>query len=88
MPRFGVNGLPRIALNGCPYCLGLEVYGSRPKTCLDRVCVLFLLQLVRCHGCMRRHYRPLFWPAPEFPTLSAKKPTQGLANDEKQQHSA
>jgi len=28
---------------------------------------LLLLRLVRCHVCFRRHYRPVFWPAPENP---------------------
>jgi hypothetical protein len=75
----------RIGLNRCPYCGNFEVYRSRiePVTWLDRACVLFLLQLVRCHGCMRRHYRPLLFPAPEYPTRSAKKSAQTPANDEK-----
>lgn len=27
----------------------------------------------RPHGCIRQHYRPLFWSTPEFPISSAKK---------------
>jgi hypothetical protein len=73
----------RIGLNVCPYCSNSKVYRSRPTTWLDRAYVPFVLQLVRCHGCMRQHYRPLFWPAPEFPTPPAKKPVQTLAEDEK-----
>jgi hypothetical protein len=81
----------RIGLEGCPYCGSLEVYRSRiePVEWLDRVCMLFLLQLVRCHGCMRRHYRPLLFPAPEYPNHQpAKKSTQAAANDEKWNRSA
>jgi len=81
MRRIGLNG-------GCPYCGGLEVYRSQPKTWLDRACVLFLLQLARCHDCMRRHYRPLVLPTLEYPSRSAKKPTQTIANVEKRKRSA
>jgi len=63
----------RIALEGCPYCGSFEVYRSQPATWLDRACVFLLLDLARCHGCMRQHFRPLLFPAPEYPTRSAKK---------------
>jgi hypothetical protein len=36
-------------------------------TWLDRNCWLFLLQLVRCYECEFRHYRPIFFSAPESP---------------------
>ncbi len=78
----------RIGLEHCPYCLSFKVYRSRPTTLLDRACVLFLLQLVRCHGCMRQYYRPLFRPTPEFPTLSAKKTIQTRIEDEERERSA
>jgi hypothetical protein len=53
--------------DACPYCGNLEVYRSQPTTWLERVCVLCLLDLARCHGCMRQHYRLLLFPAPEYP---------------------
>jgi hypothetical protein len=58
----------KIGWNNCPYCGDREVYRSRSEalTWLDRVCVLFLLQLVRCHQCELRHYRPIFFRAPEY----------------------
>ena len=64
----------RVGLNDCPYCRNRAVYRSHPEKWVDQMCVLFLMQLVRCHGCMRQHYRPLFWPAPEFPISSTEKP--------------
>lgn len=78
----------RIGLSDCPYCGSSEVYRSQPKTLLDRACVLFLVQLVRCHECMRRHYRPLFLPTPEYVTPSTKKPVQTRAEDEERKRSA
>jgi hypothetical protein len=61
--------LRRVGLERCPYCLDEEVYRSRsePLTLLDRLCMLFFLQLVMCHQCERRHYRPVFFSAPEYP---------------------
>jgi hypothetical protein len=52
----------RIGLQNCPYCGSLEVYASKPKTIWDRVLAIFLARLVRCHTCMRRHYRPFSFP--------------------------
>jgi hypothetical protein len=37
-----------------------ELYLSRPQTWRDEVCFFFFLQVVRCHSCIHRHYRPLF----------------------------
>jgi hypothetical protein len=37
---------------------------------------------------MRRHYRPLLFPAPEYPISSAKKSTQTPTNDEESERSA
>jgi hypothetical protein len=61
----------RIGLKNCPYCGSSRVYISAPKTLGERLSVLFLLRLVRCHGCMRRHVRPLLLPAPKHPELCA-----------------
>jgi hypothetical protein len=78
----------RIGFNDCPYCGNSEVYRSHPKTWAGRACVLFLLEFVRCHRCMRHHYRPLFFPAPEYVTPSAKRPVQTRTDDEKRERSA
>ena len=80
--------MPRVGLNDCPYCRNVAVYRSKPTTWPDHVCGLFLLRLVRCHGCMRQHYRPIFWPTPEFPILSAKKPLQARTDDDQRERSA
>ncbi len=65
--------MPKIRLDdSCPYCGNLAVYRSQPETWLARVCLLLPLELVRCHGCMRQHYRPLLSPAPEFPSRSTE----------------
>jgi len=58
--------------DSCPYCGNLAVYRSQPETWLARVCLLLPLELVRCHGCMRQHYRPLLSPAPECPSRSTE----------------
>lgn len=64
---FGSGLMRRIGLNGRPYCLSFEVYRSQPVTWLDRACAVFLLQLVRCHVCLRQHYRPLHLPGTRIP---------------------
>lgn len=80
----------RIGWKGCPWCGDHEVYRSRiePQTWLDRACVLFLLQLVRCHECESRHYRPLLFPAPEYPRPIREKCVQTQTHDEKRKRSA
>jgi hypothetical protein len=76
----------RIGLQSCPYCGEEEIYASQPKTWRDELCCFFFLQVVRCHSCMRRHYRPLFFPP--VPTAVAKKPAKIVANDERRDRSA
>ena len=76
----------RIGLQNCPYCGSGEIYTSQPKTWRDEVCCFFFVQVVRCHSCMRRHYRPLFLPP--VPTPAAKKPIQIVANEEQRERSA
>ena len=71
----------RIGLQSCPYCGKDEIYASRPRTWHDELCCFFFLQVVRCHSCMRRYYRPLFLPP--VPTLAAEKPIQTAALDER-----
>jgi len=59
--------------DSCPYCGNLAVYRSQPERPLDRACWLLLLEVARCHGCMRQHYRPLLFAAPEYPAGSAEE---------------
>jgi hypothetical protein len=40
----------RIGLRNCPYCGSLEVYLSAPKTFWEKIPVVLLLRLVRCHS--------------------------------------
>ena len=75
----------RIGPQDCPYCGNTEIYASRPRT-WHEVCGFFFLQVVRCHSCMRRYYRPLFLPPVPIPP--AKKPIQTVANDEQPERSA
>ena len=58
----------------------------RPKTWHDELCCFFLLQVVRCHSCMRRHYRQLFLPP--VPTPPAKRPIQAATNEQQRKRSA
>ena len=69
----GVSGgkMRRISLKNCPYCGSSKVYASSSATLWQKFSVLFLLRLVRCHHCMRRHFQPIFLPAARAPT----KPT-------------
>jgi hypothetical protein len=76
----------RIGFNNCPYCGKDEIYASRPSSWRDELCGFLFLQVVRCHACMRRHYRPLFLPP--VPTQSARGPVQSVAGDEQQRRSA
>ena len=82
----------KIGWKRCPYCDGNEVYRSRtePLTWLDRVRGLLLLELVRFHRCQLRHYRPIFFPAPEYPhsILSREKRAQTHAVSDKRERSA
>lgn len=78
----------RIGLQECPYCSSHEVYESQGTTCRGRASGLLLLRVVRCHGCMRRHYGPIWVPALEYPTLSVKKQAQAVAHEDKQKCSA
>ena len=81
----------KIGWKGCPYCGDHEVYRSRtePLTWLDRVCGVFLLQLVRCHQCEYRHYRPIFFPTPEYPRPTRKEiGARAAVDDEEQKRSA
>jgi len=52
----------------CPYCGNFAVYRSRSETRFGRACWLLMLDLARCHGCMRQHYRLIFSPALEYPS--------------------
>jgi hypothetical protein len=73
----------RIGLTNCPYCgKDDEIYTSRPQTWHDEVCLFFFLQVVRCHFCMIRHYRPLFLPP--VPVWS-EKPVETIGSEDEQQ---
>ena len=82
----------KIGCKCCPYCGDHEVYRSRiePLTWLDRACLLSLCELVRCHECEVRHYRPIFFPAPEYSYRigAREKRTQAHATDQKRKRSA
>jgi hypothetical protein len=49
--------MPRIGLKDCAYCGSSYVYASYRKAPWENVYAPFLLGLVRCHPCMRRHLR-------------------------------
>jgi hypothetical protein len=69
----------RISLKKCPYCDCSEVYASSSATWWQKASVLFLLRLVRCGLCKRRHYRPIFVSAVENPARrrSPRKDAEG-----------
>jgi hypothetical protein len=59
---------------------------SRPQSWRDEVCFFFFLQVVRCHSCMRRHYRPLFLPP--VPVQRETKIVDNIADEEEQRRQA
>ena len=66
-----------IRVKNCPFCGCSKIYASRSATPWDRFWAHFLLRLVRCHVCMRRHYRPMFVRTlanPAIKTVPGKAP--------------
>lgn len=61
----------RISWKNCPYCGCSTIYASSSKTPGRKIATLFLLRLVRCHICMRRHFRPMFVRTEENPARTA-----------------
>ncbi len=45
----------------CPNCGSQEIYRSRYRG-LEYVIRLFMVRPVRCGSCMKRHYRPAWYP--------------------------
>ena len=66
--RFQSGKMRRIGLKNCPYCGSSEIYIASSKTFWQKISVLLLLRLVRCQLCMRRHLRPIFFPAAKRPS--------------------
>jgi hypothetical protein len=81
-----VHILRKISLRNCPYCLSSQVYFSRPKRWWEKLPFIFLLQLVRCHNCMRRHYRPIMFATPKHPATETveRKAPQIIPAEERQ----
>lgn len=76
----GVLNMRRIGVENCPYCGGLEVYISSPKTLWERIPTFLLLRFMRCHNCKRRHLRPSFLPAIRYQERASapRKPVEGV----------
>jgi hypothetical protein len=72
----------RIGWRTCPHCGRGDIYSSRPQTWSDKACYLFFLQVVRCHSCMDRFFRPFFLPSLAVPAYQTKKPSQTITSDE------
>src|SRR4029077_19050579 len=91
--RLSLGGfaMHRIGLTSCPYCGSSEIYASERRTLWQRISIVFLLRLVRCHACMRRHYRPIIYP-PTTPALRGglrkKSHTASSENSVKKDRSA
>jgi hypothetical protein len=49
----------RIGLTSCPYCGSSRVRPSRNTMLWERLSILLLLRLSRCHACMHHCYQPL-----------------------------
>jgi len=59
----------RISLKrNCPFCGGSKVHPSESKTVWEQLSPMILLRLSRCYSCMRRHYRPIFFPYEDVST--------------------
>ncbi len=57
----------QISFKNCPYCGCNKIYASASANPWQKLAALFFLRLVRCHVCMRRHYRPIFVSVAENP---------------------
>lgn len=69
-----------VARNLCPYCGdSSHIYLSRVKTLLDLSAILLLLRPVRCHSCLRRFYRSLFFKT--LPPPPVKRKAKELEDD-------
>lgn len=60
----------------------LKFTGHSPR-CLDRMFSLLLFDISRCHGCLRQHYRPILFLAPDFPAQSEDEFRDTLAIDDR-----
>jgi hypothetical protein len=78
----GRTRMHRIGLTSCPYCGSSEIYASDTRTLWQRVPIVFLLRLVRCHVCMRRHYRPIIYPTPKPPLREGLRKKSHTASSE------
>ena len=80
-----------ISLKNCPYCGCSKIYASSSALLWRAISWLFLIRLVRCHVCMRRHYRPIFVATPENPargTAREAAAVMAITAKEKQKHPA
>ena len=87
----GAHNPRRISFRGhCPYCLSSRVYGSRGKKWWEKILFIFLLHLVRCHNCMRHHYRPIIFYAAKNPRREpvSRKPPRTISSEQKKDRSA
>jgi hypothetical protein len=85
-----VGTMRRVSLKNCPYCDCSEVYAPSTRTLWQKMAVLFFLRLVRCHVCMRRHFRPIFLPATKHPATDTtpRKPAEVVAMKKKEKRPA
>jgi hypothetical protein len=61
----------RFGLERCPDCNSSVAYASRPQSRGEEMAAFLLLQPVRCHSCLSRYYRPIFFPTLEKPASAA-----------------
>jgi len=74
----------RIGLNACPCCGSDDkIYSSQPQSLWEELCGLLFLQVVRCHACMHRHYRPLFLAL--VPVWSEKQPIENATSEKERE---
>ena len=78
----GRTCMHRVSLTSCPYCGSSEIYASDTRTLWQRVPIVFLLRPVRCHICMRRHYRPIIYPTPKPPLREGLRKKSHTASSE------
>ena len=70
----------RVSLGDCPYCGSSHVYASGPRKPGEKVYAVFLLKFARCEGCMRRHLRLPFFPAPKGPETTPESANSDRRN--------
>ena len=71
----------RLGLKSCPYCGSEQIYRTHATRVSHRILRIFLFRLARCHYCMRRHFRPVFFPLLEVKLRGEALPAAAMCSE-------